>query len=158
MRCIILTIGLCACVVLVPLDGAVGQGDRAESRKTAQADLKKLQGTWDRVLMEHEGEELPAEDNKGWTAVYEDDVVTLKTGADVYRRGIITLDPTKKPKSINTWDLGGPYADQTVPGIYELDGDVLKLCFARPGAERPKEFTSKRGNGFLYCVYKRQKP
>jgi hypothetical protein len=44
-----------------------------------------------------------------------------------------------------------------VPGIYDLEGDTLKLCFARPVQERPKEFTTKSGTAFLVCVYKRHK-
>ena len=73
------------------------------------------------------------------------------------RRGIITLDPDRKPRAVNTWDQDGPFEDQTVPGIYELQGETLKLCFARPGQERPKEFTTKSGTGFLVCTYKKQK-
>ena len=43
-----------------------------------------------------------------------------------------------------------------MPGIYELKGDTLKVCFAKPGQNRPTEFTTKQGTGFLYCLYKRQ--
>jgi uncharacterized protein (TIGR03067 family) len=123
----------------------------------ALTDLEKLQGTWVLVAMETEGHDVPAEDFKDWTAVYERNHVALRVGDRIRRRGIITLDSSRKPKAINTWDQDGPYEDQTVPGIYELDGDTLKLCFARPGQERPKEFTTKSGTAFLFCVYKRQK-
>ncbi len=123
-----------------------------------RSDLQKLQGTWLLVAMEKDGEDVPAEDFKDWKSVYEEDRLTLLDGDKVRRRGIVTLEPSRKIKAINTWDQDGPYADQTVPGIYELDGDTLKLCFAHPGEERPKEFTTKSGTGFLFCVYKRQKP
>ena len=122
-----------------------------------KTDLDELQGTWVMVSMETEGHEVAAEDFKNWTAVYEQNRVTLRDGDRVRRRGIITLDPSRKPKAINTWDQDGPYEDQTVPGIYDLEGDTLKLCFARPGQERPKEFTTKSGTAFLVCVYKRHK-
>jgi uncharacterized protein (TIGR03067 family) len=130
----------------------------APSRQAARDDLKKLQGTWECVAMEREGDEVPAESFKGSKAVYEDDLVTLYRESEVFRRGLVTLDASKSPKRTNTWDLGGPYADSTVPGIYELDGDTLKICFSRPGADRPTEFTTKKAPGFLYCVYKRKKP
>jgi len=122
----------------------------------AGSDLDRLQGTWVLVEMQREGEDVPAEDFKGWTAVYEGNRITLRDGDRVRRRGIVTLDPSRKPKAINTWDQDGPYEDQTVPGIYELDGDTLRLCFSRPGSERPKEFDTKTRPGVLYCVYRRR--
>jgi len=129
----------------------LGSGDPAKT------DLDKLQGTWVLVSMETEGHDVAAEDFKDWTAVYEQNHLTLKAGDRVRRRGIVTLDPGRKPKAMNTWDQDGPYDDQTVPGIYELNGDTLKVCFARPGQERPKEFTTKSGTAFLVCVYKGHK-
>ena len=38
-------------------------------------------------------------------------------------------------------------------GIYELDGDKLKVCFTYPGGQRPKEFSDK----LLMMVWKREK-
>ena len=134
------------------------RGDGPPPRQAALDDLKKLQGSWDCVAMEREGDEIPAESFKGSMVVYEGDRLTLYRDGEVFRRGIVTLDPAKSPKRVNTWDLGGPYEDQTVPGIYAIDGDTLKVCFSRPGADRPVEFTTKKAPGFLVCVYKRKKP
>ena len=154
----IFTISLTICVVIVCLSRADESKPAAESdsREVAREDLKKLQGTWDRVSMELEGKQLPAEMIKGWTAAYEGDRLTLRTKDGVYRHGIVTLDPSRTPKATNTWDADGPFADQTVPGIYEINGDTMKVCFAKPGQKRPTEFTTKKGPGFLYCEYKRK--
>jgi uncharacterized protein (TIGR03067 family) len=124
----------------------------------AQDDLDKLQGTWQLVAMEVEGHEVPAEELGGRTAEYRGNRLLLRAGDAVRRRGLVTLDPSRNPKAVNTWDQDGPFEDQTVPGIYELDGETLKVCFARPGEPRPKEFGTKGDNGFLYCVYKKSKP
>ena len=74
----------------------------------AKTDLDKLQGTWVLVSMETEGHEVAAEDFNNWTAVYEQNRVTQRDGDRVRRRGMITLDPSRKPKAINTWDQDGP--------------------------------------------------
>ena len=138
--------------------GLAAEDAKESPREAARKDLEKLQGTWNLVGMEVEGQTIPPENFQGWNAVYEGDTLTLKVGNEVRRRGIETLDPSRNPKAINTWDLDGPYEDQTVPGIYALEGDSLKLCFARPGSTRPTEFTTTRGTGFLYVVYERKKP
>ena len=59
---------------------------------------------------------------------------------------------------MNTWDQDGPSEDSTYPGIYEFDGDTLRVCFARLGGVRPTGFSSTQGTGFLYYLYKRQRP
>ncbi len=40
-------------------------------------------------------------------------------------------------------------------GIYELEGDRYKVCFAPPGKARPDDFTSKPGTGYILQVWQR---
>jgi uncharacterized protein (TIGR03067 family) len=75
--------------------------------------------------------------------------------------GFITTDRSQNPK---TFDVGASSGDDTRPnlewsGIYEIEGDTLKLCFTefkRGGGkdERPKEFKS---NPALLVVLRRVK-
>jgi hypothetical protein len=44
-----------------------------------------------------------------------------------------------------------------VKGIYEIDGDTLRICVAKKGKERPKTFESKEGSGHVLTVMKRVK-
>src|SRR3954454_11678828 len=83
-------------VALTPWPAPAKAEDPAP-RQAARDDLKKLQGTWECVSMEREGDEVPAAGFKGSTAVYEDDRVTLYREGEVFRRGIVTLDPSKAP-------------------------------------------------------------
>ena len=149
----------CFAIVVLALVASPGRtADRDAPVDATKKEMAKLQGAWSLVSMESEGHSRDPEEIQGWGSVYEGDRLTLKANGEVRRRGIVTIDTTRKPKAINTWDLDGPFEDQTVPGIYELDGDTLKLCFARPGTKRPTEFTTKSGTGFVFVVYKRLKP
>jgi uncharacterized protein (TIGR03067 family) len=68
------------------------------------------------------------------------------------------LDPDKKPKTVTF-----PYeGNLTFYGIYEVDGDELRVCGdgvdtateKDPESRRPKKFDSKEG---LLLVFKREK-
>jgi uncharacterized protein (TIGR03067 family) len=134
-----------------------GSPDDEDARDASRKDLDRLQGVWTLVSMEREGEVVPADQIGAATATYARDALVLRAGDEIRRRGIVTLDAGRTPKAINTWDRDGSFADETVPGIYELEGDTLKLCFARPRQTRPTEFTTKQGTGVLLAVYKRKK-
>jgi len=40
-------------------------------------------------------------------------------------------------------------------GIYDLQGDRLRICMAAPGKKRPGDFSSTRGDGRSYTVWRR---
>jgi len=67
------------------------------------------------------------------------------------------LDPSKKPPEIDLTITDGEFKGKTFPGIYQLDGDTLKLCRAQPGQERPTEFASKKGSDTIFLTLKRAK-
>lgn len=71
--------------------------------------------------------------------------------------GTFTIDATAKPKNLEF--IPGQDIDKgkTCHGIYELDGDTYKVCFAPPGKERPKEFAAKPGSGYTLHIWKREK-
>ena len=42
-------------------------------------------------------------------------------------------------------------------GIYEFDGEKMKLCFAGPGKDRPTAYTAEAGPGHTLTVWVREK-
>ena len=42
-------------------------------------------------------------------------------------------------------------------GIYKLNDDHYKVCFAPPGKPRPNEFGAKPGSGYILQVWARTK-
>jgi uncharacterized protein (TIGR03067 family) len=75
----------------------------------------------------------------------------------VFFKAKVTIDPTKKPKAIDYEMTEGPTKGKTHLGIYELDGDTVKFCFAAPGKDRPADFTSKEGSERTLSVWKKDK-
>jgi len=119
-------------------------------------ELKKLEGTWVLVSGEQEGKEFSEDIIKSGKLTMTGDKHTVKVGKDTIV-GTHTVDPSKKPKTIDATDTEGPFKGKTTLGIYEGDDDQFKVCFAAPDKERPKEFTSKSGTGVFVHVWKREK-
>ena len=115
-------------------------------------DVKLLQGTWMVVAFDHDGKKLPEEEAKKMMAVIKDDTLTLGDGKRE-EQVTFTLDQTKKPKTMDLRKKG----DNEAAGlcIYELDGDTLKLCWNKPGKERPTAFDATKVSGL--AVMKRKK-
>ena len=76
-------------------------------------------------------------------------ILTMKEKVATYK-GTFSIDPSKKPKTIDVKFREGPEKGNTSLGIYELDGDDLKLCLSVTTKERPTEFSAKpkSGHGF----------
>jgi uncharacterized protein (TIGR03067 family) len=118
--------------------------------KSAEAELRKLQGNWRVAAVEVDGRVTPAEAE--YTLAVSGDKIT-QTVLGRKLTGTVRIDPQAKPKTIDL--VWGP--DDTTLGVYELDGDVLKVCEARPGGKRPTAVSGKAGGG-LVTAYKRAKP
>jgi len=48
-------------------------------------------------------------------------------------------------------------ARELVRGVYKLEGAVLTVCVAEPGAERPKDFTARPKSGRMLFVFRQAK-
>ncbi len=112
--------------------GPAGESDRA-----------KVQGTWRIVGGEHDGAPLVPAEVKAGTVVITADRLTIRGRGPDETTGY-TLDPAKRPRAI---DLTDAKAKDTRPGIYELDGDRLRLCFRTAAAKAPGERPTVFGTG-----------
>lgn len=136
---------------------AVGALIAAEA-EDAKKDLEKLQGTWLLVAGERDGKEFTEEEVKKTKLFIKGDTFRIPESAVATSQdGTIKIDPSKKPKEMDATTGSGPDKGKTWQGLYELDGDTYKVCFAPPGKDRPKEFSSKAGSGHLLQVWKREK-
>jgi uncharacterized protein (TIGR03067 family) len=129
----------------------------ADDSDAIKKDLAALQGEWSMVSGSADGQSMPEETRKQMKRVCKGDETTTTMAGQVYIKAKITLDPSKKPKTIDYDMTDGFTKGKKQLGIYEVDGDTFKACFAKPGAERPTDFTSKPGDGRTLSVWKRQK-
>jgi uncharacterized protein (TIGR03067 family) len=67
------------------------------------------------------------------------------------------LDTSRKPRTIDTEQIVGEHRGKILQGIYELNGDTLRVCLAPPGKERPTEFSARAGSGNSLAVYRRER-
>ena len=121
-------------------------------------EMALLEGTWSMVSGHADGQDMPKQFVDGGKRVAKDGEVTITIGGQVFFKAKFTIDPTKKPKTIDYAMTEGFTKGKTQLGIYELDGDTVKFCFAAPGKDRPKDFTAKEGSQQTYSVWKRDKP
>jgi len=133
---------------------SVSLGSDNPQDPASKKDLNGLQGTWKLVSAMKDGEALPEDKVKNTSIVIKDDTFVFPESAEyaTSKEGTIKLDATKKPKQMDAFDR-----EKVMLGIYKLDGDRYKVCFAPTGKPRPSEFASKPGSGNLLQVWKRKK-
>jgi uncharacterized protein (TIGR03067 family) len=120
-----------------------------------QGELKKIQGTWKFVSQEMAGKSRPAEDVAKLTITFDGDKWTVREGTNVVQAGTHKFDASKKPVTIDAAVTEGEGKGSTMLGIYERDGDTMKVCFDPQGKARPTSF--KAGEGQFSATLKREK-
>ena len=137
---------------LVILMAACNRQQPAAATKT---DLDRLQGTWQLVSAMQDGQALPEDKVKQTTIVIKDDTFRFPGSAEyaTSREGTIKLDQTKTPNEMDAIST----EKEVMLGIYALEENGYKVCFAPTGKPRPTEFASTPGSGYILQSWERQK-
>ena len=143
--------GIAAVIAVLVLAGASGAQDAVKK------EMAQLEGTWSMVSGEANGLSLPRDAVQSGKRVAKDGETTITIGGQVFFKAKFTIDPARKPKAIDYTMTEGPTKGKTHLGIYELEGDTVKFCFAAPGKDRPTEFTANEGSDRALSVWKRDK-
>ena len=143
-------------VLLAAITTIAVAGDAKDA--AIKKDRKKIEGTWRVVAFEVDGNKGTEEDAKKLTVVNgADGTWSLHSEDKEMNKGTSTIDPTKKPKTIDFTITEGEGKGHQHLGIYELGEKTRKLCFASPGKERPTEFSSTPGCGQILVTFEREK-
>jgi uncharacterized protein (TIGR03067 family) len=134
-----------------------GSGTPADDKADLEKEVWKFKGTWTFESSETGGKELPTGELKGLLLTFEGDKHTVRKGEEVIQVGTQKLDPSKSPKIIDVTMTEGPNKGTVMLGIYEIDGDTLKVCFDPQGKKRPTEFKSAPASENFVNIHKRVK-
>jgi len=134
-----------------------GSGTLADDKADLEKEVRKFQGAWTFESSETGGKELPASELAGLILTFEGDKHTVKKGNEMVQVGTQKLDPSKSPKAIDVTLTEGVNKGAVMLGIYEINGDTLKVCFDAAGKKRPTEFKSAPGSETFVNVHKRVK-
>lgn len=123
-----------------------------------QRDRKEIAGTWRIIELEINGNKAKEEDAKKLTVVNQaDGTWTLLSDGEKVSKGTSTIDPSKKPKTIDFTPTEGSSVGNTYPGIYELGERTRRMCFAPPDKPRPTEFSAPADSNHILIKFERVK-
>jgi uncharacterized protein (TIGR03067 family) len=114
----------------------------------------KLLGVWNVSSYEAMGAKDPALSQQLKVVFTERDFVVQNK--DQENKAGYSLDPTQKPMQIDLTPASGPNMGKVLPGIFELDGDNLKVIWNDKNKGRPKEFKTAMDSGNVMLTMKRQ--
>ena len=134
-----------------------GSGTLADDKADLEKEVRKFQGAWTFESSETGGKELPASELAGLILTFEGDKHTVKKGNEVIQVGTQKLDPSKSPKAIDVTLTEGVNKGAVMLGIYEINGDTLKVCFDAEGKKRPTQFKNAPASKTFVNVHKRLK-
>jgi uncharacterized protein (TIGR03067 family) len=125
-----------------------------QDKSTAKTDKDLIQGSWQVEQAIDDGLEWEEEIRNMIRFLVNGDKLEIKFG-ELAMKGSYTVDETKKPKTVDVTMESG----EKMIGIFELQGDKVKLCMAldEKGSQRPKEFSSTPGSGYKLVVLKKAK-
>jgi uncharacterized protein (TIGR03067 family) len=108
--------------------------------------LRSLEGTWRFLSLEIDGGPMPVSAFGGAHLLIDGDRFRMESPEANYE-GLFDIDIEQVPHTIDIDFVEGPEAGNRSEGIFELDGDRLKICLGFAGVPRPREFATARDSG-----------
>ena len=123
-------------------------------------DAQSLQGTWQAVNLEANGERKPDDEAKELQIVFKGDQVFAVKPEGEGRKVKFKLDSSKTPKTIDLIAIDESDKGKIATGIYSLENGRLRLCvnlFGKDTTKRPTEFKTQSGDGVGFATLERAK-
>ncbi|HEX7286319.1 MAG TPA: TIGR03067 domain-containing protein [Candidatus Angelobacter sp.] len=120
----------------------------------ASGNVSELEGEWQMVSGIIDGKPMDKSLVQWVKRVTRGNTTMVSAGPNVMMQAEFTSNSAQSPKTIDYRNTAGSHKGKTQLGIYEFAGDLLKICMAAPGAERPRRFDAAPKDGTL-TVWKR---
>ena len=118
------------------------------------AEWELLQGTWNVIDLEIEGETMPASMfAEARIIVTESSFSAIAMGAIF--EGRLEIDAARVPKTMDMIFTAGQEKGRAALAIYEIEQDTWKLCLTISDAARPTQFATSAGSGHALETLKR---
>ncbi len=125
---------------------AVGEVSTAPS--SLEGEWRMVSGVMNGVAMDESSVQWVRRINHG-------NLSTVMAGPQTMLKVEFSCDDRQSPRAIDYLNLAGANKGKRQQGIYALEGDLLKVCVAPPGAARPAGFASTKGDGRTFTVWTR---
>lgn len=114
-----------------------------------------IEGTWLPFKAELAGDAAPDMALAKVRLVIRAGTYTVHFGHEISDSGSYTLGVLTEIQTIVLTSLSGTNAGRTIPSIYQLVGNRLRICYGLDGST-PKEFASTAGSPHYLVSYKRK--
>jgi uncharacterized protein (TIGR03067 family) len=142
-----------------PLAAILGLIPEPAKAAAVQTELEELQGNWTLTAHAGHGAQWLAEHGGKFDGglIFDGHKLEFWVKGGKYIEGVTRIDPTGTPKTINIFHLNKEDKGRTGLGIYELNGDTLRICWAVAGLleVRPTEFPTNAGENMSFNTYQR---
>ena len=114
-----------------------------------------LKGSWQIVLLRHRGKLIDPKESGTIQIEFTDQDLVVVLG-DAARRASYTFNQNKRPREIDLVHSEGTLKSRIYPGIFQMAGDELCICFNERSRLRPTDFKSNLGQEVTLVVLKRK--
>ena len=126
-----------------------GNPDPSAVKQEKAEKSSKFEGRWIVVSSTVDGD---AQDMQGDKVHIAKGKIKVEEHGGEVQEGTYEADTTKKPHHIDVTPMHGKDKGKVFKGILIFEENLLKICLARPGDDRPTEASSQEGSGHLLLV------
>jgi uncharacterized protein (TIGR03067 family) len=139
--------------IVIPRSPSATNNEPTEER--GGADRHRLQGTWEGIRVERDGKIVYRDATASRARVRFVHETVVFEDRDARLEGTFRLDPSRSPKTFDLTVTDRGLSVTYPAGIYQLNGDIFRLCFSFPSSERPAAFETSPGSGRTLFIYRR---